>query len=65
MSKKGTPNVIVTFVLLLTACAGAQSTQRVETSSANTGSGMEERSDQQEMRDELRALRAEVERLLA
>src|SRR5229473_2655874 len=65
MSENGTPQVIVTFVLLLTAWAGAQSTHGVGTSSPNTGSGMEERSERQEMRDELRALRAEVERLRA
>jgi hypothetical protein len=53
------------FTLLLPTWAGAQSTQPVVTSSANTGSNSAMPTEQQEMRDELRALRAEVERLRA
>jgi hypothetical protein len=52
------------FVLFLTAWAGAQSTQDAF-SPTNTGSSSAAPTEQQEMRDELRALRAEVERLRA
>src|ERR1700674_2263806 len=53
------------FVLFLTAWSGAQSTRGAAPSSANNGSSSIAPTEQQEMRDELRALRAEVERLRA
>jgi TolA-binding protein len=67
MRKKNVPQVLLlsTFVLFLTAWAGAQSTQGTVTSSANAGSSLAAPTEQQEMRDELRALRVEVERLRA
>ncbi len=67
MRKKNVPQVLLlsTFVLFLTAWAGAQSTQGAVTSSANAGSSLAAPTEQQEMRDELRALRVEVERLRA
>jgi TolA-binding protein len=67
MRKKNAPQVLLlsTFILFLSAWAGAQSTQAAATSSANPGSSVAAQSEQQEMRDELRALRAEVERLRA
>jgi hypothetical protein len=52
------------FVLFLTAWAGAQS-EKESTSSANAASSASQQTEQQELRDELRALRAEVERLRA
>jgi hypothetical protein len=61
------------FLLLLTGWAGAQSARDAAASSANPGAGSAAASpasspaptEQQEMRDELKALRAEVERLRA
>src|SRR5271155_3444530 len=53
------------FVPFLTAWAGAQSGRGEPASSANTGSSLAAPTEQQEMRDELKALRAEVERLRA
>ena len=53
-----------TSVLFLTALADAQSTQGTATSS-NAGSSLAAPTEQQQMRDEVRALRAEVERLRA
>ena len=67
MRKKNAPQVLLlsTFILFLSAWAGAQSTQGVTTASANPGPSGAAQSEQQEMRDEVRALRAEVERLRA
>jgi hypothetical protein len=53
------------LVLFLTAWAGAQSAQEAAKPSPNTGSSSAAPTEQQEMRDELKALRAEVERLRA
>jgi hypothetical protein len=67
MRKRNAPQVLLlsTFVVCLTAWAGAQSTQGAATSSANADSSSTAQTEQQELRDELRALRAEVERLRA
>jgi hypothetical protein len=51
--------------LLLASWAGAQSTEDTSTPSANPHSSSTDQSQQQEMRDELKALRAEVDRLRA
>src|SRR5258706_2964245 len=51
--------------ILLTVWAGAQSTQGAATPLANAGSSSAVPTEEQEMRDELRALRAEVEPLRA
>jgi hypothetical protein len=55
--------LLLMFILFLTAWSVAQSTQYASTSSANIGSSSTAPTEQQEMRDELKALRAEVERL--
>jgi|HubBroStandDraft_1064217.scaffolds.fasta_scaffold00002_128 hypothetical protein len=71
MEKKSATQILLLsmFVSLLTAWAGAQSVRDAATPAANTGSstgsGTAAPTEQQEMRDELRALRAEVERLRA
>jgi hypothetical protein len=67
MRKRNATQVLLlsTFVVCLTAWAGAQSTQGAATSSANADSSSTAQTEQQELRDELRALRAEVERLRA
>ena len=56
--------LLSTFVLFLPAWAGAQS-EKESTSSTNTASSAAQQTEQQEMREELKALRAEVERLRA
>ena len=57
--------LLVVLVLILPATSGAQSNQKVATSSENSGSSSSAVTEQQEMRDELKALRSEVERLRA
>jgi putative OmpL-like beta-barrel porin-2 len=57
--------LLLSMCLRLAAWAGAQSTQDAATPSANTGSSATAPTEQQEMRDALNALRAEVERLRA
>ncbi len=51
------------FAMFPAGSAGAQSTQNIASSVGNAGSSSDERTEQQEMRDELKALREEVERL--
>ena len=51
------------FAMFLAGSAGAQSTQNIASSVGSAGSSSDERTEQQEMRDELKALREEVERL--
>jgi HAMP domain-containing protein len=53
------------FVVFLTPWSGAQSSQTLVTPYADAGSSSPAPTEQQEMRDELKALRAEVERLRA
>jgi Putative beta-barrel porin-2, OmpL-like. bbp2 len=57
--------LLPTFVLFLAAWAGAQSKQEAPPSSTSASSGAAEQAEKQEMRDELKALRVEVERLRA
>jgi Putative beta-barrel porin-2, OmpL-like. bbp2 len=57
--------LLLPFVLFLATWSGAQSSLAVVTPSAGAGSSTPAVTEQQEMRDELKALRAEVERLRA
>ncbi len=57
--------LLSTSALFPTGWAVAQTTQETSMPSAKAGSGSDERTEQQEMRDELKALQAEVERLRA
>jgi Putative beta-barrel porin-2, OmpL-like. bbp2 len=67
MPKKNASQVLLLspFVLFLTTWSGGQSSQAVVTPSADGGSSSPALTEQQEMREELKALRAEVERLRA
>jgi cell division protein FtsB len=58
-------SLLLMLVVVLTAWGGAQSAQVAATPSSKTGSSSVVPTEQQEMRDELKALRAEVERLRA
>ncbi len=65
MLKKKAPRVLLLspFALFLTAWCGGQSSQAVVTPSADGGPSSPALTEQQEMREELKALRAEVDRL--